>query len=92
MRVRISQVRRQCASTMTLDDSHQTVIHYLPCFFPRHFDMFAIALHERLAQAVGVLMQLLQCAALRTDESVTEYVFLISANTHHLFLRIDGDL
>ena len=91
MCIRISQVRRQRASAVSFNDTRQAIIHYLPCFFPRHFNMFAIALHERPAQAVWVLMQLLQCAALRTDESVTEYVFLISTNTHHLFLRIDGD-
>ena len=53
--------------------------------------MFAIALHEWLAQAVGVLMQLLQRAAFGADEAMTEYVFLISANTHHLFLRVHSD-
>ena len=77
---------------MTLDDSHQTVIHYLPCFFPRHFNMFAIALHQWLAQTVGVLMQLLQRAAFGANESMTKYIVTVATNTHHLFLRIDGDL
>jgi hypothetical protein len=76
---------------MTLDDSHQTVIHYLPCFFPRHFDMFAITLHEWLAQAVWVFVQLLQCAAFGANESMAEYIVTIATNTHNLFLRIDGD-
>jgi hypothetical protein len=53
--------------------------------------MFAITLHEWLAQAVWVLMQLLQRAAFGADEAMTEYVFLISTNTHHLFLWIHGD-
>jgi hypothetical protein len=54
--------------------------------------MFAIALHEWLAQTVGVLMQLLQRAAFGANESMTEYIVTVATNTHHLFLRIDGDL
>jgi hypothetical protein len=53
--------------------------------------MFAITLHEWLAQAVWVFVQLLQCAAFGANESMTEYIFLISTNTHHLFLRVHSD-
>ena len=37
-------------------------------------------------------MQLLQRASLWTDESVTEDIFLITADAHHLFLRVHRDL
>jgi hypothetical protein len=37
-------------------------------------------------------MQLLQRAALWTDEAMTEHIVLIAADTNNLFLRVHGDL
>ena len=77
---------------MAINHAHQAALNFFPCFVPRHFNMHAIALHHRLAQTVGVFMQLLQRAALRTDKAMTEHIVLVTADTNNLFLRVHGNL
>ena len=37
-------------------------------------------------------MQLLQRAALRTNEAMTEHIVLVAADTNNLLLRVHGNL
>jgi hypothetical protein len=45
--------------------------------------MYAIALHQWLAQTIWVFVQLLQRAALWANETFTKDVIAIAANTRH---------
>jgi hypothetical protein len=40
----------------------------------------------RLPQTIGVFVQLLECAALRTNESLTKDIFAIAADAHNLVI------
>ena len=77
---------------MALNHAHQSALYFFPRFVPRDFNMHAIALHHRLAQTIRVFMKLLQCAALWTDEAMTEHIVFVATNTNNLFLRIHGNL
>jgi hypothetical protein len=46
--------------------------------------MFAVALDERLAQPIGIFVQLLQRAALRTDEPLAERILSITTDAFDL--------
>ena len=77
---------------MTINHAHQSALDFFPRFVPTDFNMHAIALHHWLAQTVGVFMQLLQRAALRTDEAMAEHIVLVAADANNLLLRVHGDL
>jgi hypothetical protein len=52
--------------------------------------MYAIALHQWLAQTIWVFVQLLQRAALWADEPFTKYVITVAANARHCTI-FNGD-
>ena len=91
VRVGVAQIRRECTATVTFDHTHQTAFYFFPRFVPRHFNVHTVALHHRLAQTIGVFMQLLQGAALRTNKPMAEHIVFVAANTHHLFLWVHSD-
>ena len=68
---------------MFVNDTHEAAVNFLPRFVPTHFNMHAIAFHQRLAQTIWVFVQLLQRAALWTNEPFTKYVAAIAANARH---------
>ena len=68
---------------MFVNDAHEAAINFLPRFVPTHFNVYAIALHQRLAQTIWVFVQLLQRAALWTNEAFTKYVIAIATNARH---------
>ena len=70
---------------MAINDTGEAVVYCLPCFFPRHLDMHAIALDQRLAQTVRIFVELLERASLRANEAMAEHIFLITSDAHDLF-------
>ena len=46
--------------------------------------MGAVTLHQRTAQAIGILVQLLERGALGTDEPVAEHVLSVASDAHDL--------
>ena len=68
---------------MFIDDAHEATINFLPRFVPTHFNMYAIAFHQRLAQTIWVFVQLLQRAALWTNEAFTKYVITVATNARY---------
>ena len=68
---------------MLVNDAHEAAINFLPRFVPTHFNVHAIAFHQRLAQTIWVFVQLLQRAALWANESFTKYVIAIATNARH---------
>ena len=51
-------------------------------------DELAVAPHERPAQPVGILVQLLQRRALRADEAVAEHVVAVAADARDLLAAV----
>jgi hypothetical protein len=68
---------------MFIDDAHEAAINFLPRFVPTDFNVYAIALHQWLAQTIWVFVQLLQRAALWANETFTKYVVAIATNARH---------
>jgi hypothetical protein len=76
---------------MCIDHTHKSALNFGPRFLPRNFYVFAIALDEWFAQTIWVFVQLLECAALRTDEPMTKYIIAVSTNARD-FVSFNGDL
>ena len=76
---------------MCINHTHKSTLNFGPRFLPRNFYVYSVALHKWFAQTIWVFMQLLECAALRTDESMTKYIIAISTNTRN-FVALNCDL
>ena len=91
VRIRIADVCADRPATVTRDHSAQSLVDLDPRLVPRHGDEFTVALHERCADAVRVLVQLLERASLRTDEALREHVVAVATDARD-GVTDDGDL
>ena len=63
----VAEVRADRFAPVFVDHLSETAIDRFPRFVPRHFDVSTISLEQRLAEPVGVFVQLLERRTLRTD-------------------------
>ncbi len=92
---RVPEIRAHRLAPVLGDDRRKAVGHDGPRFLPVHLHVHPVALHEGQAQAVGVVVQLLERAALGADEAATEDVGLVAADACDPLGRwstLDGDL
>ena len=92
VRAGVAAVHGERVAAVALDHAPDAVSDGLPCLLPRDLHVHAVFLQQRPAQAVGVLVQLLERAALRADEPVAEHVVAVAADAHHLLARPHRDL
>jgi hypothetical protein len=90
MRSRIAQHRADRVGARRRDHRRQPPLDFGIGFVPGGFDEAAVALDERRAQAVGIVLQLFQADRLRAQETAREHVLPVAANAHHaLLLELD---
>lgn len=79
----IAKIRSDRFSAVFVDDRAQPICNVSPCFRPGRLNMNAVALDQRVAQAIRIVMQLFECAALWADKSVAEYIIAIASDSRH---------
>ena len=82
VRTRVAEIGANRLAAVVGDDLGEPTFDVFPRFFPRHFNMFAIAPHEWLTQPIGVFVQLLQSRAFRADVALGEHIVHVAANPH----------
>jgi len=89
MCVRVADVGADRSATVAIDDARQPALDLAPRVCPGDLDETAVTLDERTTQPVRILVQLLERAAFRTDESLREHVVAITADPrdHTIFDR-----
>lgn len=87
----IPHVRGDGITAMSRDDRSEATFDFTPRLVPFHFDVHAVALDQRLAQSIGVVVQLLQRAALRADVTARKDIVDVAANARDRAV-LHGDL
>ena len=88
----IAGIQGERLTTVLLERAGNAVGNHLPCLLPGDLHVRTVALHERHAQTVRVLVQLLQRAALRADVPAAEDIVPVAADAHDLLTGPDRDL
>ena len=78
--VGIAEVHGDGVAPVVLDDRRQAALDLGERLVPRRVDELAVAAHQRGAQPVGVLVELLERRSLGADEPVAEHVVTIAAD------------
>jgi hypothetical protein len=74
-----------------VDDGAQPLVDLAERLVPRDIDVAGRGAPLRCSQTVGILVQVLERRALRTDEPAREHVLAVAADAHDLPVG-DGDL
>ena len=88
---RIAHVGGNRVSSVTVDHFAESALDLAPCLVPFDLDVHTVALHQWLAQAIRVVVQLLQCAALRADVTVRKDVVHVATDSRNRTV-LYGDL
>jgi hypothetical protein len=91
VRGRVADVDRDCIDAVRLDHPVQAALHLGERFVPGHLVEGVAASDERCAQAVGVVVELAECGALRADVAPAPHIVLVRADLRDASV-LHGDL